>query len=114
MSAFGLYIHIPFCSRKCGYCDFPSFEGRMGQRGAYITLLLDELAKKAAAHAGRQVDSVYIGGGTPSLLSPGQIAAILAVVRERYQLTDDCEISCEANPGALTAAWLQAARTTAC
>ena len=110
MTPIGLYIHIPFCSRKCGYCDFPSFEGRMGQRARYMGHLLQELAQQGAALGRPSVDSVYIGGGTPSLLNPGQMAALLAAVRASFDLTADCEISCEANPTSLTPGWLQALR----
>lgn len=108
MNSLGLYIHIPFCSRKCGYCDFPSFEGRMGQRAPYVGTLLEEMATQSQAMGRPQVDTVYIGGGTPSLLTPGQVSAILAGVHQWFDLTRDCEITCEANPGALTPVFLQA------
>lgn len=82
----------------------------MGQRAPYVSRLVKELAARAEALGYPRVDSVYIGGGTPSLMNPGQMAAILTTVRDRFMLTEDCEINCEANPGALLPGWLQAVR----
>ncbi len=93
----GLYLHIPFCRSKCAYCDFCSFAGREGDMPAYTDALCRELRARAVPH--RTVDTVYLGGGTPSLLPAAELERILAAVRENYTLAPDAEITCEANPG---------------
>ncbi|MEJ2575414.1 MAG: radical SAM family heme chaperone HemW [Gammaproteobacteria bacterium] len=100
----GLYVHIPWCVRKCPYCDFNSHALRGDLPGAaYVSALLADLAADAGPVAGRPVDSVFIGGGTPSLLEPAQLRRLLAGIGERLELTADCEITLEANPGAVDA-----------
>ena len=95
-----LYVHLPFCARKCAYCDFLSFpEGEAGQR-AYVQALLREI--RALSQRKRQVTSVFIGGGTPSLLNAEWIGEILDNLRENYSFSPDAEISIEANPGTLS------------
>lgn len=106
--ALGLYVHVPFCARKCAYCDFPSFEGQMALRGPYVEKLIGEIAARGEAAGRPRADSVYIGGGTPSLLQPDQMEAILRALRAHFDLVPGCEISCEANPGALSPRFLQA------
>ena len=94
----GLYIHIPFCAAKCRYCDFYSAPAGAELRVLYVTALcshIREMAKKVDAYA---VDTVYIGGGTPTLLGAAPLAEILRTVRENYQLTPDAEITVECNP----------------
>lgn len=91
----GIYIHIPFCVRKCHYCDFFSITDR-SLIPAFISHLLHEIALQPPLSI--DVDSVYFGGGTPSLLEPKDIADILDAVRSRFPLTDDVEITIEANP----------------
>ncbi len=93
----GLYLHIPFCRRKCAYCDFCSYVGREADMAAYVDALVREL--RARADARRRVDTVYLGGGTPSLLPPAELTRILTAVREAYTLSPTAEITCEANPG---------------
>lgn len=95
-----LYIHIPWCVQKCPYCDFNSH----GQKSAlpeseYISHLLDDLATDARLVGDRPVHSIFFGGGTPSLFSAQGIERILDGVRERVNLTDNAEITLEANPG---------------
>lgn len=95
-----LYIHIPWCVQKCPYCDFNSH----GQKAAipekaYISHLLDDLAADTSLVGDREVLSIFIGGGTPSLFSPQGIAAILEGVRQRVNLSPRAEITLEANPG---------------
>lgn len=93
----GLYIHIPFCRTKCLYCDFCSFVSRNDdERERYICALLEEI--KARTTNEYLVDTVYFGGGTPSLLSVEQIRRILSAVRESFVLADDVEITLECNP----------------
>lgn len=94
----GLYIHIPFCLRKCNYCDFCSGVYDEVTREGYVTALCAEIAHAAPRAAGRVVDTVYMGGGTPTLLSPAQFSAILDTVRARYTLAPDAEITAECNP----------------
>ncbi len=95
------YIHIPFCVSKCRYCDIVSFAGEEELFTAYTQALLRQI-KKNSQHT-RPIDSIYIGGGTPSIMPAEYIAAVLGALRENYTLAPDCEISMEANPGTLTA-----------
>jgi len=95
-----LYVHLPWCVRKCPYCDFNSHE----QRGelpeeAYVTALLADLEAAAESAQGRSLASVFIGGGTPSLFSAAAIARLLDGVAARVPLAADAEITLEANPG---------------
>ena len=96
-SKLGLYIHIPFCRTKCLYCDFCSFVSRDDrEREAYVCALLDEIEARGTREY--TVDTVYFGGGTPSLLSAEQIGRILSAVRESFVLDGDVEITLECNP----------------
>jgi len=99
-----LYVHIPWCVRKCPYCDFNSHAvtGEVPER-AYVEALLDDLDGELEAISGRPIRSVFIGGGTPSLFTPSSIQGLLAGIRHRVRLVDDCEITLEANPGTLDA-----------
>ncbi|MBQ3394201.1 MAG: radical SAM family heme chaperone HemW [Firmicutes bacterium] len=90
----GLYIHIPFCKRKCRYCDFYSLPCRGRVPDAYIDRVLEEIAR----YGDNTFDTIYLGGGTPSLLSAGQVNRILSSVR----YVEDAEITLEANPDSLT------------
>jgi len=95
-----LYIHIPWCVRKCPYCDFNSHEVGDGiPEDAYITALIADLEQDLPAVWGRTVETVFIGGGTPSLFSPQGIDRLLGDVRARIPLKPDAEITLEANPG---------------
>lgn len=98
-----LYVHIPFCIRKCDYCDFLSFAAGSEEKKQYVNALKMELQNAAPECEEEEVSSVFLGGGTPSVLEEGQISAILEEIREHYRLTEDCEISMEANPGTLDA-----------
>lgn len=102
----GLYLHIPFCRRKCPYCDFFSVEEHDAQLRDYPTLLRRHLGW-AAGHGWRgPVDTVYFGGGTPSLLSARAVGSLLNAIDQRFGLAADAEITLEANPGTVTAARL--------
>jgi oxygen-independent coproporphyrinogen-3 oxidase len=95
-----LYIHIPWCVRKCPYCDFNSHEARGGvPEEDYVAALVSDLEQALPLVWGRRIASVFIGGGTPSLFSAGGIDATLAAVRARVPLAADAEITLEANPG---------------
>ena len=95
-----LYVHWPWCVRKCPYCDFNSYGApRCIPEAAYVTTLTEDLAWAARAAAGRQVSSVFFGGGTPSLMSADGFSRLMDAIRRTVTLTEDCEISMEANPG---------------
>lgn len=94
-----IYIHIPFCIKKCLYCDFLSFPAEAETRNAYVEALLTEITKEAPAYKGYMVDTVFIGGGTPSVLDAFQIESIMERLREGFALRKDAEISIEVNPG---------------
>ena len=100
-----LYVHLPWCVRKCPYCDFNSYErdGAIPERD-YVDALLADLDADLAYVAGRPVSSMFLGGGTPSLFSGDAIARLLDGVRERVPFAPDAEITLEANPGAVDAA----------
>ena len=95
-----LYVHIPWCVRKCPYCDFNSHEaGNTLEEDAYIKALLQDLDQERALTGQRELNSIFFGGGTPSLLSATAIENILNGITSRFSLADDIEITLEANPG---------------
>ncbi len=95
-----LYVHLPWCVRKCPYCDFNSHTaGDAPPRARYVAALIADLRAEAAEVRGRELISVYFGGGTPSLFAPAEIARLLDAVAEGFALAADAEISMEANPG---------------
>jgi putative oxygen-independent coproporphyrinogen III oxidase len=96
-----LYVHLPWCVRKCPYCDFNSHAVPSAgvPEGAYLAVLLDDLGFAARAVAGREIVSVFFGGGTPSLFSARAIEAVLARLRELLPVSGDVEVTLEANPG---------------
>ena len=97
-----LYVHIPFCALKCKYCDFLSFDGESyGTMLRYVDSLCQEIKLYAPLASDYIVRSVFIGGGTPSLLDEGLITNIMAFIRKTFTLEKDAEISIEANPGTL-------------
>ena len=99
----GLYIHIPYCRRKCGYCGFVSYPLPSGQVPDALTdRLLDEMALYHSRFGRRTIDTVFIGGGTPSLLSNAQISRLMKGIRTHFSVTDDAEITSEANPDSLS------------
>ncbi|MCS6800959.1 MAG: radical SAM family heme chaperone HemW [Chloroflexota bacterium] len=110
MSAFGLYIHLPFCRTKCAYCDFAVVVGRDRRRADYVAALIREMRGWGHALGRPAVPTIYFGGGTPSLLAPEQIAAILDVCREAFAVAADAEISLEANPSTADRASFRALR----
>jgi putative oxygen-independent coproporphyrinogen III oxidase len=103
----GVYVHVPFCLTRCGYCDFNTYTS--GDRGAYVQAALVEL-DLAAGTLDRPVDTVFFGGGTPTLLSPAQIGALLERLRAAPGLADDVEVTVEANPDTVDQAKLEAIR----
>jgi len=100
----GLYVHVPWCVRKCPYCDFNSHEMKGDiPEVAYVDALLADLEQDLPAVWGRPVSSVFIGGGTPSLLSPEALERLFSGLRARLRLLPEAEITLEANPGTVEA-----------
>ncbi len=104
---FGLYIHVPFCRRKCHYCDFYSetitcYNQSDKMISLFVSSLISEIKKYAEVMSVKKIRSIYFGGGTPALLNPAHIYNILDVIRENFFLEDQLEISLEANPCFLT------------
>ena len=97
----GIYIHIPFCISKCKYCAFLSAPTREEERAKYVEYLTKEIAMRARQCEGKVFDTVYFGGGTPSVLTDKQLATIMDALRANYVIADDAEITLEANPGTL-------------
>ena len=97
-----LYVHLPWCLRKCPYCDFNSHTaGAAPPRARYVAALVADLRREAAFADGRPIDSVFLGGGTPSLFAASEIGEVLAAVAASCRLGAGAEITMEANPGAL-------------
>ena len=96
-------MHIPFCARKCLYCDFLSFRTLASVHQEYIDQLLGEIQAASLASEGYQVTTIFIGGGTPSILEAGMMRAVVETIRLYFDVAPDAEITIEANPGTLTA-----------
>ncbi len=101
---FAIYVHWPFCRSKCPYCDFNSHVRERVDQGRWRRALLAELDHYAAETPRRRVDSVFFGGGTPSLMDPETVAALIERIAERWALAIDLEITLEANPTSVEAA----------
>jgi oxygen-independent coproporphyrinogen-3 oxidase len=99
-----LYVHWPFCVSKCPYCDFNSHVRETVDQAAWREALLADLAHEAEALPGRPVSSIFFGGGTPSLMPPATVAALIGAAERRWGFTDDVEITLEANPSSVEAA----------
>lgn len=97
-----LYIHIPFCVKKCDYCDFLSFSADEMTQHSYVGALLRELEFYGKKYHDRSISTVFIGGGTPSWLREEYVSAIMETVQKRFKLAADAEISIECNPGTVT------------
>ena len=100
MDTLSIYIHIPFCVRKCEYCDFYSLCD-LSRKEAYVEALITQIKDFRSEAKGKLVDTIYFGGGTPSLLSGEDIIRILKTVRTVFRVSDEAEITMEANPGTL-------------
>lgn len=108
-----IYVHVPFCKRKCRYCSFVSAPDYVpGMMDVYLQRVKEELAQQSELFSVYRIESVFFGGGTPSLLPRQAIPELLSVIRERYALLADCEVTCEANPDSfdldLALAWAEA------
>ena len=113
---FALYIHIPFCARRCGYCDFNTYTiaelgGDESIEKRYVDALIKEITLARSIVGDQQVTTIFFGGGTPTLLPPSEIARILDAVQRQFRLSDDVEITTEANPDSVNAGSLRELRT---
>lgn len=100
---FGLYIHWPFCTSKCPYCDFNSHVAANIDQNRWNRAYLAEIDRLADLTPGRILNSVFFGGGTPSLMDPEVVHSVLERVRARWQIANDLEVTLEANPGSVDA-----------
>ena len=100
---FGLYIHWPFCQAKCPYCDFNSHVAREIDQSRWLRAYLSEIDRYAEMCGGRPLNSVFFGGGTPSLMDPEVVHGILERIRSNWSLSNNAEITLEANPGSVDA-----------
>lgn len=105
-----IYVHVPFCKQKCKYCDFNSYAGLGSIYQAYVEAVEFEIASQAQEFNDSSVESIYIGGGTPSLLDPSHVTGILSAITGNFNLSRDVEISIEANPETVTRDKLAAIR----
>lgn len=103
MRDLSLYLHIPFCERKCRYCDFLSYPAAEEEQEAYIALLLSEIEKQSFSYKDYQVISVFIGGGTPSILKLNAVERVMEKLKQNYTFLKSPEITIEVNPGSVTA-----------
>jgi oxygen-independent coproporphyrinogen-3 oxidase len=108
--AFGVYVHVPFCASRCGYCDFNTYAPTEAGPDGYLDAILGELKLAGNAVSGRPVDTVFFGGGTPTLLPPGDLARILDGIDATWGLVADAEVTTEANPESVDPASLSALR----
>lgn len=106
----GLYVHLPFCVRKCAYCDFASYAGRQADIPRYTDAVVQEITRRGAETRHPIADTVFLGGGTPSLLEEVQITRIVGALFDAFPIEADAEITCECNPGTLTAPFARALR----
>ncbi len=111
MTSAGVYIHIPFCRSRCSYCDFATGIYQEQQAEKYVNALVTELSDWQELASPRAVDTVYFGGGTPSMLTPQQLETILEAVHRRFVIQPDAEITMEMNPGTLSLETIRAYRS---
>src|SRR4051794_19372177 len=109
---FGLYVHVPFCASRCGYCDFNTYVPGEASPDGYVDALLAELdlARRVLGDAAPPADTVFFGGGTPTMLPAGDLARMLGGIRERFGLAPDAEVTTEANPESVDPAGLATLR----
>jgi oxygen-independent coproporphyrinogen III oxidase len=106
----GLYVHVPFCASKCAYCDFASYAGREADIPHYVDAVVREIARRGAETGHPKADTIFLGGGTPSLLDTLQVTRILEALCESFPVDEGAEITCECNPGTLTTPFARVAR----
>lgn len=98
----GIYVHIPFCKSKCDYCDFYSLVGKEGRMDDYLRALVTHIKETAKVTRGHQVDTIYIGGGTPSIFGEKRLKAILSAIRRHFDVSREAEITMECNPDSVS------------
>ena len=103
----GIYVHIPFCKSKCTYCDFASFPDKLCYAESYMACVYREMAMRKEELKGYVFNTLYIGGGTPSVIDENYIAMLVAAARKNFNLTKDAEITIEMNPGTVSAGKIQ-------
>lgn len=99
----GIYVHVPFCKAKCRYCDFASFPDKINLAESYIACVCREMSKRSAQLKNHVFDTLYIGGGTPSVVDENYIALLIAAARKNFSLSPTAEITVEINPGTVSA-----------
>ena len=104
----GIYIHIPFCRSKCRYCDFVSYPAKLGFADAYMACVLKEMQFRAKDLQGKSFDTVYFGGGTPSVIDAKWITGCMNQIRACFRLSEKAEVTIELNPGTVDAARVEA------
>ena len=107
----GVYVHIPFCQRKCSYCDFNAYAGMRSLYEPYTRAVVREISNPPPPISNAKAETVYFGGGTPSLLPLAMLAEILAACRASFDVPPEAEITLEANPGTVDAGYLEGLRT---
>lgn len=102
MKQLGLYVHIPFCVKKCNYCDFLSAPATKQVQKSYLDTLKKEIMRKRDEWQEYEVDTIFIGGGTPTSVPYEELTQVIECIKTQYHLTKDCEISMECNPGSVS------------
>lgn len=98
----GIYVHIPFCEKKCKYCDFNSVDNAFDKQTEYLRALIKEIKSLSNSLKDYNIDTIFIGGGTPSFMFKGAIATILSEIKQHYNLLKNAEITLECNPNSIT------------
>src|ERR1017187_5176300 len=94
-----LSVHVPFCVSKCAYCDFASYAGREADIARYVDAVIREITRRGAETGHPKADTIFLGGGTPSLLNESQVTRILDALLAAFPIAEGAEITCECNPG---------------
>lgn len=98
MKNLGIYVHIPFCKKKCDYCDFISFSNENNMQEEYVKVLCNDIENTSSKIKNYEVNTIYFGGGTPSYISENLIVQTLEKIKSNYKIADDAEITIEVNP----------------
>ncbi|MFG1609363.1 radical SAM family heme chaperone HemW [Actinoplanes sp. NPDC049265] len=109
-NGFGVYVHVPFCASRCGYCDFNTYTADEAGQEGYLDAVLAELRLAGKVISPERVDTVFVGGGTPTLLDPGDLARVLDAIDATWGLAPGAEVTTEANPESVTPESLRALR----
>ncbi|WP_300278363.1 radical SAM family heme chaperone HemW [Peptacetobacter sp.] len=104
---FGIYIHIPFCVKKCKYCDFNSFNMNLNEKKIYLEDLKKEIEMYSSDYKNKKIDTIFFGGGTPSILTSKEIEDLMRILKEKFDFSKEVEITMECNPGTIDREKLQ-------